>query len=555
MYRILIVILLFGFSSFKKDVVYEVSDPVYRLGDDMTWASSRYNDTHWHTERAHAGKEIFWVRFHLSLKKRNNTTPLGLQVSTFGAFEVYWDGTLIGKNGQIATAIAKEIPGTETSYFLVPDTLAKPGRHFVALRESRVYKNGNERGTGIRLENYLQLLRAPLVIMSFMNLMAGAFLIASIYYLFLFVNSNRKDVAILIFSITCFLFFALLILEYIKFYVEIPYPYFYTRLEAIGFLTFATSFLVPLYFTIQFAFQRRVLLLTLLCIALIGIYIINFRHYDFTARCFSYAMWLAAMIVVLSAISRKEKGGWIVLGGLIFSAVVNYFLLYDFGLFISFTFIVLCMLYLHTIRSREVEKAHQASLLLSSRLRLELVKKNIQPHFIKNTLTSLIDWVEESPKQGAVFIQALADEFDIFNQIADATLIPLSKEIELCKTHLKVMQFRKEICYDWEECNIVPTDTLPPALIHTALENGITHSMPLPDGRICFRLSFEQFKNYKKYTLLTIAQNRPSLRSGKLGTGFKYIEARLTESYGEQWEFQSEAVEEGWLTSFKIFEQ
>ncbi len=547
------IILLLSFSSCKTDVVYDVSDAVYRLGDDITWAGSEYDDTGWNIQREHAGKEIFWVRFHLMLNQRNVTTPLGLQVNTFGAFEVYWDGTLIGRNGQIGTANHKEVPGTETSYFMVPDSLAKQGKHVVALRESRVYKDGNERGTGIKLEGYLRLLRAPLVIMSFMNLMAGAFLIAAIYYFFLFINSSRKEPAILIFSITCFLFFVLLILEYIKFYVDIPYTYFYTRLEAIGFLTFATSFLVPLYFTIQFSYRRKVLLISLLCIALVGIYIVNFRHYDFTAQCFSYAMWLAAMAVVLNAISRKEKGGWIVLGGLLLSAVVNYFLVYDFGLFISFTFIVLCMLYLHTIRAREVEKAHQASLLLSSRLRLELIKKNIQPHFIKNTLTSLIDWVEESPKQGAVFIQALADEFDIFNQIADATLIPVSKEIELCKTHLKVMQFRKEICYTWEESRIVPTDMLPPALIHTALENGITHSMPSIDRSIHFRLSFEQFKEYKQYTLLTIAQNRPAIKRDAPGAGFKYIEARLMESYGEKWEFHSEAVTEGWQTSFKIF--
>ena len=553
MRRFWIILLLLGFSSCKMDVVYEVSDAVYRLGDDMTWAGSGLDDTGWNTQREHAGKEIFWVRIHLMVNKRNMATPLGLQVNTFGAFEVYWDGVLIGRNGQIGKADHKEIPGTEMSCFMVPDSLAGPGKHVVALRESRVYKDGNERGTGIRLGSYLQLLRAPLVIMSFMNLMAGAFLIAAIYYCFLFINSTRKEPAILIFSITCFLFFILLILEYIKFYVDIPYTYFYTRLEAIGFLTFATSFLIPLYFTIQFTYKGKLLLLSLLFIALLGIYIVNFRHYDFTAQCFSYAMWLAAMIVVLDAIGRREKGGWIVLGGLLLSAVVNYFLVYDFGLFISFTFIVLCMLYLHTIRAREVEKAHQASLLLSSRLRLELIKKNIQPHFIKNTLTSLIDWVEESPKQGAVFIQALADEFDIFNQIADATLIPVSKELELCKVHLKVMQFRKEICYKWEEHNIVPSDMLPPALIHTALENGITHSIPSADGSISFRLSFEQFKGYKQYTLLTIAQNRPTIKTDRLGTGFKYIEARLTESYGDNWEFHSEAVTEGWQTSFKIF--
>lgn len=34
-----------------------------------------------------------------------------------------------------------------------------------------------------------------------------------------------------------------------------------------------------------------------------------------------------------------------------------------------------------------------------------------------NTLTSLTDWVEEAPKKGVLFIEALAKEFDLFNQI------------------------------------------------------------------------------------------------------------------------------------------
>ena len=68
--------------------------------------------------------------------------------------------------------------------------------------------------------------------------------------------------------------------------------------------------------------------------------------------------------------------------------------------------------------------------------------KHIQPHFIKNTLTSLLDWVEESPAQSVIFIQALAREFDLLNGMAEATLIPVRQELELCQNHLRVMQFR-----------------------------------------------------------------------------------------------------------------
>jgi hypothetical protein len=549
---LLFCLLLLGLASCQSEVRYAAADAVYYPGDDPRWATRPYDDAHWRPERGATGPQVFWTRSWVTLHQRDPRTPLGLQVNAFGAFEVYWDGTRIGQNGQLPTGRQAEVPGTETSYYPVPDSLARPGRHLVALRSTQTYLPEEERGTSIRLESYRRLLQGPLVIMSFMNLMAGAFLIAAVYYLFLFINSRRKEPAVLVFSLSCFLFFALLILEYVKFYVAIPYPRFYLRLEAIGWLTFAISLLVPLYFAIQFGFKRKGLLAGLLLVALLGIYLRNYHHYDLTAMRFSYAMWLASVAVVVVAVVRKAPGGRVVLAGLLASAVVSYFLVHDFGLFISFTLIVLCMLYLHTIQVRAMETEHQAAQLLSARLKLELLKKNIQPHFIKNTLTSMLDWVEESPKEGAVFIQALAQEFDILNDIAEATLIPVSQEIALCRHHLQVMQFRKEIRYELETSGIDPADLIPPAIFHTVLENGITHSLPLADGRIRFQLRFARTGRTKHYTLLTCARNRPEAHHGPPSTGFHYIEARLRESFGSRWAFTSHAVPEGWLTSITI---
>ncbi|SHE64316.1 histidine kinase [Pedobacter caeni] len=548
----ILIALLLVLCSCKNKVTYEFSEPAYKQGDDPAWAGKGLSLKGWNQERGQTGTQVFWLRTDISLNRSATTEHLGILIHNFGAFEVFWDGHKIGENGKVSGSTA-ELPGIVTTCFLIPDSLATNGSHLLALRTSQSYEQHTQRRLGLRIQSYSSILQEPLIIMSFMNLMAGAFLIAAVYYFFLFINSNRKEYAILICCITCFLFFALLIVEYIKFYIAIPYTRFYLRLETIGWLTFAISLLVPLYFTIQFSFKRRGFLMGILLLVLLCIYVSHFREYDLTAIYFSYAMWFASFAVVINALVQKEKGAGIVLAGLLLSAIGNFFLYYDFGLFISFTIIVLCMLYLQAIRTREVEMAHQTSLLVSARLKLELLKKHIQPHFIKNTLTSLIDWVEESPKEGALFVQALAAEFDILNQISDATLVAVSKEIELCEVHLKVMQFRKEIRYDWTSSNIELSDMIPPAIIHTALENGITHSAPPEDGIIRFNLSFERGKGYKKYTLTTTAKNRPMRKDSPSGTGFQYIQARLTESYGTRWEFDSRSLTNGWQTEIKIY--
>ncbi|WP_433812603.1 histidine kinase [Flavobacterium johnsoniae] len=538
------IFLLLLFTSCKQYTEFVKSDVTYYKDDDKP-----------HDYLGSAPDSIFKVNIDVDLYKRENpSAPLGLQINAFGAFDVYWDGVLVGSNGKMAKSGQSEVPGTEMTYYQIPEKLAGKGRHIVTLTGTQMQLRETLRGIDVKLESYLRLHRAPLIVMSFMNLMAGAFLIASIYYFFLYINSTRKEATVLLFGIICLLFFCLLIIEYIKFYIDIPYTHFYTRLQIVGLLTFIISILVPWYFMLQFGFKRKRLFLFLLFAGLVIIYVKHYGHYDKTAIYFSYVMCFVSIIIAVDAAFRKIKGGVIVVVGLLASIVVNKFIFYDFGLFISFTIIVLSMLYLHTIKTKALEEAHNASLLLSSRLQLELVKKNIQPHFLRNTLTSLIDWIEESPQQGVVFIRALADEFDIMNSISEETLIPLRQEIELCKKHLEVMSFRKELSYKWEEKNIDENEEIPPAIIHTIIENGITHSLPLNDGSITFCLSFTREKKYKQYTLLTVAKNRNKKKSDLNGTGFKYIKARLNESYGNNWQFNSFAVEEGWLTEIKIFD-
>ncbi|MFD0939984.1 histidine kinase [Pedobacter boryungensis] len=538
-------------TSCKPDISYKDYPPVFKLGDDPSWAKKNIDDANWAPERGNIGKNIFWVRTKIELTKKP-IGQLGLKIEAFGAFNVYWDGKFIGKNGEIISSKA-EVPGNATSYFSIPDSLAQTGSHLLALRISQSYLTDVQRSVGVGLSSYENLLKRPLIITSFMNLIAGAFLIASLYYLFLYINSRTRQYTVLIFAVICFLFFALLILEYIKYYIEIPYTHFFLRLEFIGWITFALAMLVPLYFAIQFMFKWKKTVMSLLVITLLLIYSLNFGHYDITAIYYSLTMWIFSLIIVFNAIYQKEKGAIIVLIGLLLRVLINQYLYYDFSLFISFCIIVLCMLYLNTIQMKMIEEEYQSSLLFSSKLQLELIKKNIQPHFIKNTLTSLMDWVEESPKQGTAFIQALADEFDIINSISEQVLIPIRQEIELCKKHLSVMQFRKEINYKWEESGINEDELIPPALFHTLLENGITHSSPLEDGSMKFKLSYLSTADYKQYVFETFAKNRVKVKPRAGGNGFIYIKARLTESYGDSWEFTSNENNQGWISVIKIY--
>jgi LytS/YehU family sensor histidine kinase len=132
------------------------------------------------------------------------------------------------------------------------------------------------------------------------------------------------------------------------------------------------------------------------------------------------------------------------------------------------------------------------------------------------------------------------------------TLIPITQEIALCRTHLEIMEYRKEIRYQWEEEGIDPEQKIPPAILHTLLENGITHSLPLEDNSIRFKLIYETRQDTKSYTFLTYANSMRQEPRNEEGTGMKYIKARLTESYQSKWELISAPTDEGWKNIITI---
>ena len=535
---------------------------VLKMGDNMAWAAKNYNDKDWDVSGSTEKKGNFWVRFNINFGEQAlKFKHKGLHVISTGSYDAYWDGVLIGNNGKVGKSREEEIPGNFISYLLVPDSLAQTGMHTLALRVSNYHKSYGYSWHTFYVNEYEQVLQRPMMLTAIMYLLAGIYFIVGIYYLFMSF-SRHKPPAVIIFSLLCFALFALVLMEYLKFTYHYAYPYHNVRLLCIGFLTFVCSFLTPLFFLYYFEIPKRKFLAGLIVFILLLINLIYGLGYDYTAMMMSSFMWVGSFIVSNYAWYKGKTGAFLICLVFVFIAIINFLLefqplaflfYYDVSLFVSYTVLIVAMLYLLAKQQQTERKAYEESLLLSARLKNELLKKNIQPHFIMNTLTSLIDWVEESPQKGIQFIEALASEFRLFSKMADEQLVPIEQEIELCKKYLEIMSYRKEIHYEWSQKEIDFQEKIPPAILHTIVENGITHSLPDENGEIHFLLHFERNQTQKTYTLSTVAVNRkPASTKKKRHMGLDYIRSRLKESYGVKWDLTSQATENGWQTKITI---
>ncbi|WP_323756029.1 histidine kinase [Roseivirga sp.] len=551
-YYLLISVVLLASSCAQDPAIFSEHETVYNIGDQSKWAAKEFNDQDWHKRlKSVPDGEIFWSRTKVDiLASPEKFRPYGLEIDAYGEYEIFWDGMLIGKNGNPGQEAKLPPEGEVWVTYGIPTQLATAGEHVLALRLSNYYFPDHVGQYQLKIAGYEDLVTDLLIKTSYMHVFAGTFLIASIYFLFLFLN-NRKEYPTLIFSVCCFLIFALVITVFSKDYVPMHYSLHVIRLQIINSFLLGISFLIPYYFSMQFPYPRRGLSLILYAVLLISLWFINGHAFDLKTGSMVLSMLCFSFGIVAYGAYKNARGARLVLAALLLSVVV--FIVFGFviSMYTGLGLVLLGMLYLLTLNIKAQRLAYENSLVQSTRLRLELLKKNIQPHFLMNTLTSLIDWVEESPKKGALFIEALAKEFDLFNQIEDQTLIPIAQEIALCRTHLEIMEYRKELNYSWEEEGIDLDQKIPPGILHTLLENGITHSLPPEDSSIKFKLVYESNIDCQSYTFLTFA-NISDAKSRKEGTGLKYIKARLTESYQSKWEINSEAANHGWKSVIKI---
>ncbi|WP_462249659.1 histidine kinase [Ekhidna sp.] len=547
------ILILLQVKVLAQDPVFKVHETLYKIGDHPSWSTVQLDDSDWTTQYPiMENDEILWYRYDIEILSSPDTLRLyGIQLEAYGEYELFWDDELIGINGNPGQESTLPPEGELWATYSIPNHLTDTGNHVLAIRASLMHFPDHTRIFELEIAYYDDLLTEGLIENAYMHMFAGAFLIVSLYFLFLFL-SNKKAYSTLVFSICCLFIFGLVLTVFSREYLTMHYSLHVIRLQVISTLLLGISFLIPFYFSMQFPFPGQKWSLIAYGGILFAMLFIQPHAFGLKSVTAVSGMWTFSFGIVVYGAYKKVKGARLVIVTLLLSMAIFIGIGFVVSLYAGLGLILLGMLYLLSIRIRDQQLAYEESLVQSTRLQLELLKKNIQPHFLLNTLTSLIDWVEEAPKKGVLFIEALAKEFQLFNEVEDKMLISIDQEIELCRTHLEIMTYRKEINYSWEDEGIDSEQTIPPAVIHTLLENGITHSLPLAENSIKFKLNYEANGDFQCYTFLTFATTAKQTSELNDGTGSKYIKARLTESYGNHWEFTSEPVEHGWKNTIKI---
>lgn len=477
----------------------------------------------------------------------SNVAVWGLFLKYFiTAYEIYWDGIRIAQNGILGINKDDEKAGLYNFNLSLPPHMATVGAHTIILRISNYNNISSWKWFygDIVIGPYDVMLKKIFQSGYQSYFIAGILIIPFIFNLFLYFARKRKTEHLL-FSLICFF----LISDYVTY--QIPAlinpltTYAHWEVYLYKIITLSSSILFPAFFVYMFSFPKKYIGLSTAITILIFIFFANdLNMYDVM----SLTVLVLCSILSLWALITRRQGSINIFIGILLAWVGFHFNFAATGLA---TIMVLCTNISIATQFAKKEKTEKEAQLRTANLENELLKKNINPHFLLNTLTSIIVWLRRDPKSAISLIEALADEFRMVMQISPLKQITIQQEIDLCNAHLKIMSYRKGAEYKLETIDIDENENIPPMIFHTLIENGLTHGY---ENKLeaNFTLQRKKNENNLQYILTNDGDFTPEVTKNSTGFGLKYIKSRLDESYPERWNCRSQKVENGWETVIEI---
>jgi len=544
----------------------DISTWKYQAGDRAEWAALNFDDRAWNLVSSEIlrNPQTHWVRTDVILEGNiDDSDVLALQFIHWPpAFEVYWDGALVGRSG----AIDSRGKFSSSSPRLITLRLSRertgPGRHVLALRLAFNRPPSWSCCAAVSIGYYSTLQDFLASTLDSSRMYTGLYLAAVLFSLFFFLGGWKSPSLLFLCG---YAFYHLIYnLEHIAGLTGAPlFPLSVTSepISTIGGLL--SNLMLLLFLLWHLEVPRKAVHVVVLMLGTAAVAFGGFagEHWGMTVQ---LLLWAYGLTLCAYRLWKKAAGAGFALAGFgvqlaFLSAEITGIMRYictrlptiPWPLVITGLFLA-CLLGSISLKIRDRARRLQALQIRSKRLEAELLKKSIQPHFIMNTLFSIKTLATKNPEAAEKLIEALAEEFRIICRIAGEREIDAAEEIDLCRRHLELMGLRRDAVYRMNVEGPWSGEKVPPMIFHTLIENGLTHSYQ-PKEYGTFRLICERNEKGRTYRLRNDGSRIASLQGFSAekveeGMGLKYIKARLEESYPGRWRLTCGVREGFWET-------
>lgn len=246
---------------------------------------------------------------------------------------------------------------------------------------------------------------------------------------------------------------------------------------------------------------------------------------------FSSALW-RELIIFIEPFIFDTQNSW-----LTYSRNIDYLMVI---LTSSWPFLVWGILYFNINYWKDLvaeTERSKASSLLATTAQLQMLRYQINPHFLFNSLNSIKALTYENPEQAGVMLTELSEFLRTTLSYNGRVFVPIKEEIEIIEKYLSIEKIRFEerlnykINYDKKilEKEILCFITQP--IVENAIKHGLTNN---PAG-IDININFSKIEDYLSIEI----ENTGVLKDhdDSNGTGLKNVLERLDNAYSKQYIF------------------
>lgn len=211
--------------------------------------------------------------------------------------------------------------------------------------------------------------------------------------------------------------------------------------------------------------------------------------------------------------------------------------------------------YFQGLQKKEQEKSELA--LKNKEMQISLLKSQINPHFLFNTLNSISTLIHSSKEQARKVITQLSDIFRYALDSHGGELVKLVNEIDFIENYVRIQQVRFGERLKFQK-DIDPTCLnilIPPMILQPLVENSVKYGIgPKEDGgtiqltvRRSGKIVFFEVKDDG------LGSNAKKVMDGSSsGVGMANTDQRLRSYFGPQSGLRIRSTEKGYVVSFFV---
>lgn len=492
----------------------------------------------------------YWVRMTLQTPPPKLATPLVLGVSLRAASEFYWDRLALGTNGVIGQTATDEVPGRIDLTLPLPPGSIAGGPHELLIRASSHHLGFKPylAELDVRIAPleawYAQHYRRWLVA----AVAFGEIAVAGLYFLVGFRRRTRQPSAgegwLILLGVVGLL---LPLTEAWRPLLGYTYDLHLLRLNTLVALHLASAALLPAYLAARF--DRRWSLPVRAAFAALLLLTLTLPSFD-ARNLLLHLFGLCAALAVVLPVRGAGRADALPIAALL-AATLALVVFFDGVYFIALAVLMVFLLLRHAVHLLVLGEQNAQLRAQRARLSTQLLHRSIHPHWLMNTLTSLQELIEQDPMHASRMVDLLADEFTRLRQIGERPLIPLQEEIALCRAHLEILALAQGRSIDFEVDGDIEEVELPPGLLHTLVENGLTHAGAAACATTPFRLQVRREQNHLCLQLHSALGSGQSGSRGD-GTGTRFIRSSLEAGWPGAWTFLQAADGNHWCSRIEL---